>query len=164
MVTNITATSTGSFITDSLSGEQLQIAILVTLFLGILVRTYIYFIDEKRKAERLGEPPLKFDFDFAVTAILAAVGSGAVAMLTFKESAMLVPQGTDLVGVMVIVGGFAFGSNEILNKVLKFINFNRLVNSPKVQEAALMKKELDKQLQDPTTKIDTVVKKIDTDD
>ena len=164
MVTNITATTTGSFLTDNLSGEQLQIAILVTLFLGILVRTYLYFVDEKRKAQALGEPPLKFDFDFAVTAILAAVGSGAVAMLTFKESAMMVPEGTDIVGVMVIVGGFAFGTNEILNKVLAFVNFNRLISSSKVQEQILARREVQKIIDDPKKDIDTVVVEKDKDD
>jgi hypothetical protein len=164
MVTNITSVTSGSFITDSLSGEQLQVAILVTLFLGILFRTYLYFVDEKRKAKQLGEPPLKFDLDFAVTAILAAIGSGAVALLTFKESAALVPQGTDIVGVIVIVGGFAFGTNEILNKVLSFINFNRLVSSPRLQEAALVRKEVQKIIDDPNRNIDTIVVKKDTDD
>jgi hypothetical protein len=157
MVTNITATTTGSFLTEGLSGEQLQTAILVTLFLGILVRTYLYFVDEKRKAHALGEPPLKFDFDFAITAILAAIGSGAVAMMTFREATVQVPEGTDIVGVMLIVGGFAFGTNEILNKVLSFINFNRLIGSPKVQEQALIRKEVQKIIDDPNRNIDTVV-------
>ena len=135
MVTNITAVTTGNILSSPLSGEQLQIAILVTLFLGIIGRTYLYFIVEKRKAEKLGEPPLKFDMDFIITAIIAAVASGFVAILSFNESALLVPQGTSLVGVFIIVGGFAFGTNEFLNKVLSFIDFNRLFESPKVQEA-----------------------------
>jgi hypothetical protein len=133
MVTNITAVTTGNILSSPLSGEQLQIAILVTLFLGIIGRTYLYFIVEKRKAEKLGEPPLKFDFDFIITAIIAAVASGFVAVLSFNESALLVPQGTSLVGVFVIVGGFAFGTNELLNKVLSFIEFNRILESPKFQ-------------------------------
>ena len=135
MVTNITAVTTGNILSSPLSGEQLQIAILVTLFLGIIGRTYLYFIVEKRKAEKLGEPPLKFDMDFIITAIIAAVASGFVAILSFNESSLLVPQGTSLVGVFIIVGGFAFGTNEFLNKVLSFIDFNRLFESPKVQEA-----------------------------
>ncbi len=136
MVTNITAVTSGTILSNPLSGEQLQIAILVTLFLGIIGRTYLYFIVEKRRAEKLGEPPLKFDFDFVVTAIIAAVASGFVAILSFQESALLVPQGTSLVGVFVIVGGFAFGTNEILNKVLSFIDFQRLLESPRVQQVA----------------------------
>ena len=141
MDTNITAVTTGTILSNPLSGEQLQIAILVTLFLGIVGRTYLYFIVEKRKAEKLGEPPLKFDFDFIVTAIIAAVASGFVAILSFNESALLVPQGTSLVGVFVIVGGFAFGTNEILNKVLSFIDFQRILESPKVQNVLSSQKE-----------------------
>lgn len=135
MATNITATTTEVIPTEGLSGDALQIAILVTLFLGITARTYIYFLVEKRKAEQLGEEPLKFNSDFLITAIIAAVGSGFIAMLTFQEAALLVPQGTSAVGVFIIVGGFAFGSNEILNKVLSFIDFQRLLNSPKLQNA-----------------------------
>lgn len=131
--TNITAVTTGTILSNPLSGEQLQVAILVTLFLGIIGRTYLYFIVEKRRAEKLGEPALKFDMDFVVTAIIAAVASGFVAILSFNESSLLVPQGTSIVGVFVIVGGFAFGTNEILNKVLSFIDFNRLLESPKFQ-------------------------------
>jgi undecaprenyl pyrophosphate phosphatase UppP len=164
METNITATTTGFFLTDGLSGEQLQIAILVTLFLGILLRTYVYFMDEKRKSAKLGEPPLKFDFDFVVTAIIAAVGSGIVALLTFRQAEALVASGTDIVGIITIVGGFAFGTNELLNKVLSFINFNRLIQSPKVQEAALVNKEVQKIIDDPNQNIDTVVVKNDVDD
>lgn len=141
MVTNITAVTTGSILSNPLSGEQLQLAILVTLFLGILARTYLYFIVEKRKAEKLGEPPIKFDFDFVVTAIIAAVASGAVAILSFQESALLVPQGTSIVGVFIIVGGFAFGTNEFVNKVLAFIDFNRILESPKVQSGVQFKRQ-----------------------
>lgn len=133
MVTNVTATTTATIASGGLSGEQLQIAILVTLFLGIAVRTYLYFLIEKRKAEKLGEEPLKFDTDFAITAIIAAVGSGFVALLTFQEASLLVPEGTSVTGIFIIVGGFAFGSNELLNKVLSFIDFQRLLESPKVQ-------------------------------
>src|SRR5688500_577147 len=99
MVTNITATTTDTIISGGLSGEQLQVAILVTLFLGMLGRTYLYFIVEKRKAEKLGEPPLKFDTDFIITAIIAAVARGFIAILSFQESALLVPEGTSVVGV-----------------------------------------------------------------
>lgn len=141
MVTNITAVTTGSILTTPLSGEQLQLAILVTLFLGILARTYLYFVVEKRKAQKLGEPPLKFDFDFLVTAIIAAVASGAVAILSFQESALLVPQGTSITGVFIIVGGFAFGTNEFVNKVLSFIDFNRLIDSPKLQTTLQSKRQ-----------------------
>lgn len=133
MVTNVTATTTATIASGGLSGEQLQIAILVTLFLGIVVRTYLYFLIERRKAEKLGEEPLKFDTDFVITAIIAAVGSGFVALLTFQEAALLVPEGTSVTGIFIIVGGFAFGSNELLNKVLSFIDFQRLLESPKVQ-------------------------------
>lgn len=135
MATNITATTTEILPSGGLTGDSLQIAILVTLFLGIAARTYLYFLVEKRKAESLGEEPLKFNADFMITAIIAAIGSGFIALLTFQEAALLVPQGTSAVGIFIIVGGFAFGSNEILNKVLSFIDFQRLLNSPKLQNA-----------------------------
>lgn len=134
-VTNITATTTETVVSGGLSGEQLQLAILIVLFLGIVARTYLYFIVEKRRAEKLGEPPLKFDTDFLITAGIAAVASGLVAILSFQESALLVPEGTSVVGVIIIVGGFAFGTNEILNKVLGFIDFQRLLESPRLQSA-----------------------------
>lgn len=133
MVTNITTTTSNIIPSGALGAETLQLTIIVTLFLGILVRTYIYFLIEKRKSEKLGEPALKFDTDFLITALIAGVASGFVALLTFQEAAVLVPEGTSIVGTFIIVGGFAFGSNEIFNKVLGFIDFQRLINSPRLQ-------------------------------
>ena len=94
--------------------EESQIVILAALFLGIAGRTFLYYIIEKRKAEKLGEPALTFSMDFLVTAIIAAVGAGFVTMLTYQQALALVPEGTTLVGTFVIVVGFAFGSNENL--------------------------------------------------
>lgn len=121
----------------ALQREEIVLAIAI----GIFARTVLYFYAKKNENKTLGEPLPKFEMKYVTTAILAGVISFFIASLTVEETIAQIPNAENMSAgyLAIMAAGLAFGSNELVNKVISMIGLDRILASNTLKAKLLNK-------------------------
>src|SRR4028119_1794152 len=128
-------------------GSITSIVVIIGVFIGIVARTVLRFMEKLKAAENAGDV-LKFDHKFMITAVIAFIAALAPTITLFPTVLALVGgenSSLALASVLVISAMAAYGSNEAINYTVK-------VTEKSAVNAALRVREKEEQQQNSSQK------------